>query len=152
MKRTLSRSAIALAVVLLFASCTTISLSSDEGGAAYVSGLVNGKRASRLVAISASPFLVDGEIIALRDDLATFWNGYVQAGLAFDPDRSQAAPVDADTWRKFGSTRDLRLFFGRLAEEGARVFDFVTADGRHVFVLYRTHEGKPVLYGIKGPF
>jgi hypothetical protein len=152
MKQTLSRVAIALAVVLLFASCTTLSLESDEGGAAYVSGLLNGKRATKLAAISASPFLVDGEVIALRDDLSTFWSGFVQAGLAFDPDRVQSAPVDTDTWRKFGSTRDLQLFFGTHVDEGARMFDFATADDRHVLVLYRAYEGKPVLYGIKGPF
>jgi hypothetical protein len=152
MKQMLSRVAIALGIVLLFVSCTSLSLESDEGGASYVVSLLNGKRSARLAAISASPFLVDGEIVALRDDVATFWEGIVQAELEVDPDLSRAVSVDTETWRMFGSTRDLQLFFRKPVDEGARLFDLVTADNRHMLVVYRVQEGKPLLYGCKGPF
>jgi hypothetical protein len=152
MKQTLSRIAIAFAILLVFASCTSLQRMSDEKGAAWVAQRLNEGDAAELAAISSSPFLLDGEIIALPEDTATLWNGLAKAGLKLDPELSRALAVGADTWREFGSTRDVQVFFGKYVAEGARLFELPTANGRHVLVLYRSSWGSRKLYGFKGPY
>jgi hypothetical protein len=148
----LIRVATGLAIVLLFASCSTMQRMSDEKGAAWVAQQLNDGNAAELAVISSSPFLLDGEIIALPEDTAVFWNGLAKAGVKLDPELSQALAVGADTWREFGSTRDVQVFFGKYVAEGARLFELPTANGRRVLVLYRSSWGSRKLYGFKGPF
>jgi hypothetical protein len=152
MKQTLSRVAIALAIVLLFASCTSLQRMSDERGAAWVAQELNGGNAADLAAICSSPFLLDGEIIALPEDTLAFWNGMVKAAVKLDPELSRAVEIGADSWREFGSSRDVKVFFEKYVAEGARLFELQTADGRRVLVLYRASWGSRQLYGFKGPF
>lgn len=151
MKQTLSRVAIALAVVLLFTSCASLQRMSDERGAAWVAQELNGGNAADLAAISSSPFLLDGETIALSADTAAFWDALVKAGVKLDPELSRAVQIGADSWREFGSSRDVKMFFEKYVAEGARLFELQTADGRRVLVLYRSSWGSRRLYGFKGP-
>ena len=136
------------------ASCTTLQRMSDEKGAAWVTRQLNEGNAAELSEVSASPFLLDGEIIALPEDTTVFWDGMVKAGLKLDPELSRAVPVEIDggTWREFGSTRDVQVFFGKYVKEGARLFELSTGNGRRVLVLYRSSWGSRKLYGFKGPF
>jgi len=121
-----------------------------------VACLVNAGRASKLASLSASPFLLDGEIIALPEDTAAFWKGLVRAKLKLEPEVSRILTVDAETWREFGSTRDVQVFFQVLVkshvEAGSRLFEFSTADGRRVLILYWASPESVRLYGFKGPF
>ncbi|MCX6376983.1 MAG: hypothetical protein NTU88_13285 [Armatimonadetes bacterium] len=152
MKPTAGRIASALAILLVLASCSTMQRISDEKGAAWVAQQLNESNAAELAAISSSPFLLDGETIALHEDTAAFWNGLVKAGMKLDPGLSRALQVGADTWREFGSTRDVQIFFGKYVAEGARLFELPTANGRRVLVLYRSSWGSRKLYGFKGPY
>ena len=92
MKPILTRIATGIAIVFLLASCTTLQRTTDEGGAAYVAGLLNDGQAVKLAKLSSSPFLVDGEIIALPEDTAAFWEGVVKAGIRLDPERFGRPP------------------------------------------------------------
>lgn len=152
MKQTLTRAAIAFAVVLAFASCASLQRMSDERGAAWVAAAVNAGDAAALAAASASPFLLDGEIVALPEDTAAFWAGVVKAGVKFAPDLVRAVEIGAETWREFASTRDVRLFFEKHVADGARLFELPTADGRRALVLYRASWGRHSLFGFKGPY
>jgi hypothetical protein len=152
MKPGVARVAAAAALLFLLASCTTLQRMSDEKGAAWVARLLDEGNAAQLAAISASPFLVDGEIISLPEDTAAFWGGMVKAGLKLAPDPSRAIAIGTDTWREFGSTRDVQVFFGKYVEEGARLFELPAAGLRRVLVLYRSSWGSRKLYGFKGPF
>ena len=154
MKPILTRIATGTAIVLLLASCTTLQRMSDEQGASWVARQLNEGDAAELATVSASPFLLDGEIIALPEDTARFWDGMVKAGLKLEAEVSRAVPVavDGDTWREFGSTRDVQVFFGKYVDEGARLFEIPAPGGRHVLVLYRSSWGSRKLYGFKGPF
>jgi hypothetical protein len=152
MKHYLVRVATGFAIVFLLASCSTLQRMSDEKGAAWVAQQLNEGNAAELAAISSSPFLLDGEVIALPEDTTTFWNGLAKAGVKLDPELSRALAVGPDTWREFGSTRDVQLFFGKYVAEGARLFELPTAKGRRVLVLCRSSWGSRKLYGFKGPF
>ncbi|MCX7028590.1 MAG: hypothetical protein NTU62_00520 [Spirochaetes bacterium] len=152
MKHLLARVATSVAVLLVLASCASLQRMSDEKGAAWVAQQLNEGNAVELAAISSSPFLLDGEIIALPEDTAAFWNGLAKAGVKLDTELSQALAVVADTWREFGSTRDVQVFFGKYVADGARLFELPTANGRRVLVLCRSSWGSRKLYGFKGPF
>jgi hypothetical protein len=152
MKHTLVKVSIGLAIVLLFASCSTLQRMSDEKGAAWVAQRLNDGNAADLAAISSSPFLLDGEIIALPEDTTALWNGLAKAGLKLDPELSRALTVGPDTWREFGSSRDVQVFFGKYVAEGAHLFELPTVNGHRVLILYRSSWGSRKLYGFKGPF
>lgn len=152
MKPTRILTAAGLAVLFVLASCSTLPRTTDEGGIAYVVCLVNTGRASKLASLSASPFLLDGEIIALPDDTAAFWEGFIRAKLKLEPDGARALPVGSETWREFGSTRDVQVFFQRHVEAGSRQFEIPTTDGRRVLILYWSSQKSVRLYGFKGPF
>jgi len=152
MKHTLARIATGLAILVVLASCSTLQRMSDEKGAAWAAQQLNGGNAADLAAASSSPFLLDGEIIALPEDTVTFWEGLVKAGLKLESEPSRAVPVGADSWREFGTTRDVEVFFRKYVAEGARLFELPTVGGRHVLVLYRSSWGSRALYGFKGPY
>jgi hypothetical protein len=152
MKSTVTRIASALAVLTVLASCSTLQRMSDDKGAAWVAQRLNEGYAAELAAISSSPFLLDGEIIALPEDTATFWEGVAKAGLRLDPELSRAVTVGVDTWREFGSSREVRVFFQKYVAEGARLFELPTMNGRHVLILYRSSWGSRMLFGFKGPY
>jgi len=152
MKPILTRIATGIAIVFLLASCTTLQRTTDEGGAAYMAGLLNNGRAVKLAKLSSSPFLVDGEIIALPEDTAAFWEGVVKAGIRLDQEPVRSAAVRTETWKEFGSTRDVQLFFDKPGLKGARLFELATLDGRRVLVLYWSSKKSVRLHGFKGPF
>ncbi len=152
MKPALTRIAAGVAVVLALASCTSLQRMSDEKGAAWVAQQLNGGNAAELAAVSSSPFLLDGEIIALPEDTATFWDAMAKSGVKLDAELSRSVEIGADTWREFGSSREVMVFFGKYVKEGARLFELPTGSGRRVLVLYRSSWGSRKLYGFKGPF
>ncbi len=152
MKRYTTKVAAALTVALLLASCSTFQRMSDERGASWVARMLGEGNAAGLAKASSSPFLLDGEIVALSEDTTAFWDGMVKAGLSIDPELSRALPVGGDAWREFGSTRDVKVFFGKYVAEGARLFELPSAGGRHVLVLYRSSWGSRTIYGFKGPY
>ncbi len=152
MKRTIARIATGLTIIVLLASCGTLQRMSDEKGAAWVARQLNDGNAADLAAASSSPFLLDGELIALPEDTVTLWEGLAKAGLKLDPELSRVVPVGADTWREFGSSRDVQVFFKKHVAEGARLFELATTGGRHVLVLYRSSWASRAIFGFKGPY
>ena len=90
--------------------------------------------------------------MAMPEDTAAFWEGAVKAGLRLDPELSWALAVGDETWREFGATREVRIYFDKYVADGARLFELPTANGRRVLVLYRSAWGSRKLYGFKGPF
>lgn len=140
------------AIVALLASCSTFQRMSDEKGAAWVARQLNEGNAAELAAVSSSPFLLDGEIIALPGDTVALWNGLIKAGVKLDPELSRALAVGTDTWREFGSTRDVQVYFGKYVAKGARLFELPTVKGRAVLLLYRSAWGSRKVFGFKGPY
>ena len=138
--------------MITLASCTTLQRMSDEKGAAWVAQQLNDGNTAELAAISSSPFLLDGEIIALPEDTASFWNGMAKSGVKLDAELSRSLEVGTDSWREFGSSREVMVFFGKYVKDGARLFELPTESGRCVLVLYSSSWGTRKLYGFKGPF
>ncbi|HUI71476.1 MAG TPA: hypothetical protein VL354_13230, partial [Spirochaetia bacterium] len=69
-----------VALVAVLSSCATIERSWDQSNAETVVRYMNDGQSQKLAAMSATPFLVDGEIVAMRADVASFWTGILRSG------------------------------------------------------------------------
>ncbi len=152
MRRTIAFVSTVLVVSLALGGCASLQRSVDEGNAARVARLLSEGKGAELAKISASPFLLDGEIIALPGDVAGFWDGVAKAGLRLDPALSRAVPVGAESWREFGQSREVKVWFSKYVAQGVRLFELRTVNGGRVLLLVREGLFSRTVYGFKGPF
>ena len=147
-----ARVLVALAIVLSLGGCASLQRSRDEGSAATVARLLAEGKGGELAKMSVSPFILDAEIIPLAADVATFWDGAAKAGLRLDAGLARAVPVGPDTWREFGASREVQVYFTKYATEGARLFELRTPRGGRVLLLVRESFCTFSIYGFRGPF
>jgi hypothetical protein len=120
MKRSLRLVATAILVALFAASCATVPVSQRDGRVEALLTELNTADVDRLMELSARPFLLDGEIIALEGDLRTLWTNLRGVGFAFDAATIvDLGPVSDTTYREFGDTMDVRVWFQRYTAEDA---------------------------------
>jgi hypothetical protein len=145
--------AVACAAVFFITSCASIQRSWDQGAVGQTAELINSGGAQKLYAMSASPFIIDGEVVPLTADVAGFWAGIVKAGFRVDTATlDTGTAVAADSYRQFADTMEARSFFARYVKDGARILDFTTATGAHIRLLVRSDWFSLRILGWKGPF
>jgi hypothetical protein len=143
----------ALAAVLALSSCASIQQAQDRGRVGQIAELINAGSAEKLAAMSAVPFLLDQEIVPLRQDIESFWKDAVKAGFKVEgPALEKGTPVTADSYRSFADTMEARTFFSKYVKKGARVLELSTSGGRRIVLLVRDTLFSRTLYGFKGPF
>jgi hypothetical protein len=69
------------AALAVLASCAGLEAARDEGDARWVADLMASGNAAALAKASSVPFLLDGEIVALGEDVASFWEAAAKADL-----------------------------------------------------------------------
>ena len=145
--------AILAAGVLLLASCATMQAGRDRGAVDRVASRINGRDAAGLAAMSRTPFLLDGEIVLLPADMASFWQEALRAGFTVrEPRLQEGLPLSAESWRRFGGAMEVRAFFGRYLPKGTRLLEMRTADGRTLLLLVKRTLFSTRLHGLKGPY
>ena len=133
--------------------CASLQRSVDQGDVRQVTDLINSGQAAGLSAMSATPFLLDGEIVALRSDVATLWDNVAKAGFHLtDASLARSVAVSADSYREFAGTMEVKAFFDSQVKPGARILELRTADGARVLLLLRDAWFKRTLIGFKGPY
>jgi hypothetical protein len=143
----------ALAAVLALSSCASIQRAQDRGRVGQIAELINAGSAEKLAAMTAVPFLLDQEIVPLRQDIESFWKDAVKAGFKVEgPALEKGTPVTADSYRSFADTMEARTFFSKYVKKGARVLELSTSGGRRIILLVRDTLFSRTLYGFKGPF
>jgi hypothetical protein len=141
------------AAVLVLGSCASLQRSFDEGDMRQVVDLVNSGQSPKLAAMSASPFLVDGEVVVLPADVTGFWAGIVKSGYRVQGAAlSSATKVAADSYTLFASTMEVKSFFSRYVKDGGRVIELTTDGGKRVRLLLRSEFMSWKIVGWKGPF
>ncbi len=151
--KTVSILAATAVALLLLSSCASIQRAQDQGRIGQIAGLINAGSAERLAAMSAVPFLLDQEIVLLRQDVETFWKDVTKTGFTVEgPALEKGAPVTPDSYRAFADTMEARTFFAKYVKKGARVLELSTSDGRRIILLVRDTLFSHTLYGFKGPF
>jgi hypothetical protein len=115
-----------------------------------VARLINEGQSAKLAGMSATPFLVDGEIVAMKPDVASFWNGIVKAGFKVQgATLTQGMPLTSDSYKQFADTMEVKSFFERYVKKGARILELRTdTSGDRILLIFRDR----MMYGFKGPF
>lgn len=151
--RKLAEAAAAAALILL-SSCVSFQRSWDQGNVETVARLINGGHADQLAAMSATPFLVDGEIVALKADIASFWNGIVKAGFKVEgATLLQSAQFAADGYKQFANTMEVKSFFAQYVKKEARILELGSSQsGKKIVLIFGDSWFKKTIYGFKGPF
>jgi len=145
--------AAACLAALALCSCASIQRAQDEGAVRQVVDFLNAGQSQRLAAMSASPFLLDGEIVALPADVASFWDGIVKAGFRVEGAAlDTGTPVGPGSAGRFADTMEVRSFFERYVKQGARVLEMQTSAGARTLLLVRSEWFAWRILGFKGPF
>lgn len=145
--------ALAAAAALVLGSCASLQRSFDEGDMKRIVDLINTGQPERLAGMSVTPFLVDGDVVALPDDVTGFWTSIVKSGY-----RVQGAALAAgtkvapDSYTLFASTQEVKFFFSRYVKDGGRILELTTDGGRRVRILLRSEWLSWKIVGWKGPF
>lgn len=144
----------AAAVLILLSSCASLQRSWDQGNVETVARLINERQADKLNAMSATPFLVDGEIVALKADIASFWSGIVKAGFKVEGvTLLQGAPFAADSYAQFADTMEVKSFFAQYVKKEARILELRTSQsGKRIVLILGESWFRKTIYGFKGPF
>jgi len=151
--RKLAGAALAAALILL-ASCASLQRSRDQGNVETVASLINEGRADTLTAMSSVPFLIDGEIVTLKPDIASFWTGIVKAGFKVEGAvLTQAAPLAPASYTQFADSMEVKAFFAQYVKKGARLLEMGTSQsGKKILLLFGDTSPRKTIYGFKGPY
>ena len=146
--------AAACGILLALSSCASLQHGWDKGNVAMVADLINAGKSAELAQMSGSPFLVDGEVVPLKADVASFWAGIIKAGYKVQgPQLGSAAPAAADSYKQFADTMEVRAFFKNYVKADMRLLELKTADGKTVLLIVKDRLfSKKIIQGFKGPF
>jgi hypothetical protein len=146
--------AAACAALIALSSCASLQHSWDQGNVVTVAKLINDGQSAKLASMSGTPFLVDGEIVALKADVAGFWEGIITAGYKVDgPALGDAAPVATDSYKRFADTMEVKSFFAQYVKKDTRLLELKTSGGKTVLLIIRDAVfSAKTIQGFKGPF
>ena len=153
MKRSLHVLAAAALLAVFAVSCQTAPVAQRERRVDRLLMELNRAPVDRLMELSARPFLLDGEIIVLESDLEMMWTNLREVGFTFDaPTVRELGPVTEDTWRRFGETMDVRVWFEKYTAEDAGLAEVGTSHGTFLIVTGDRVPGHlPRIFGFTGP-
>ena len=140
-----------LAVLIIFSSCATANFVYRESTARKVVDLVNTKEAETLARLSQNPFLLDGEIILMPGDMKMFWEKSFEAGFGLPGAVVESVtPVDAGTFKIFGNSMDVKMFFKKYVPPAASLAKVISDSGDYWFVFYNREGKYPGILAFKG--
>ena len=151
MKRIILIAAVCAAAIAL-ASCASLQRSWDQWNVENVATLIDTGQSARLAAMSTTPFLVDGEIVLMKADVAGFWNGIIKAGFKIEgPVLQSGQPLTANSYKQFADTMEVKSFFGQYARKGSRLLELKTSAGKSILLIVRDSYSRTI-QGFKGPY
>jgi hypothetical protein len=146
--------AVGAAALALLSSCASLQHGWDKGNVEMVARLINEGQADKLSAMSTTPFLVDGEIVSLKPDVAAFWRGIIKAGFRVEgATLQQGAPLTPDSYKQFANTMEVKSFFAQYVRKDARILELRTStSGDRILLIFRDSWFSKTINGFKGPF
>ena len=147
----LAKSAALCLVAILFAGC--LSLEQRYANAAEeVISLINSGNTEKLAEMTATPFLLDAEIILLPDDMKGFWRSIFEAGFSIDNAALTASyEIDEKTHKEFGKSLEVESFFRKYVSKDGHIVVVATGDAKILLIMDRTKKKETKLIGFKGP-
>ena len=146
----MKKSLIVLSVFLIITACVTFVVEEDEVLA--IIELINGAKVDELTNICQTPFLLDGEIIALADDVKTLWANLKSVGFKINkPEVMEITPVTDDTAKLFSDSWEVSVFFEKYVPENSVVAKIKSENGTFLLLLDGEIMGFAQILGFKGP-
>jgi hypothetical protein len=140
---------LALILILSLTACPTFTVTEDE--AAKVIALINAGDADTLASITAVPFLLDGEIIALEGDALILWKNLKEAGVTMNNARIESlTALREDDWQKFSSSWEVSVFFKKYVPKGTKLAEIDSDSGKFLLLLDGKKLGRASIIGLKG--
>jgi hypothetical protein len=139
--------------VLLFSltltACATFVVTEKE--AAQVIALINRGDAETLASITATPFLLDGEIIALPGDALILWKNLKEAGVNMANAKIVSlTPLRPDDWQRFSSSWEVSVFFKKYVPKNTKLAEIDSDSGKFLLLLGGEKLKRAGIIGIKG--
>ena len=135
-----------LAVVVL-ASCTTVP--SERDSMLFVT-LINDGDWEAMSAKTASPFLLDTEMIMRPADMKEFWKTLAEGG--FSLGEAQTVTLDEEAAAsRYGSGIEIEQFFAKYVPDGAVTFLVSGGPGRFYMTVGKEKDRRSRIYAFAGP-
>lgn len=143
---------ITLGVLLLITSCGSLPYQQSEDDVYAVVDALSGGDSDELLMNSQVPFLLNGEIIMMKDHLDTFWdvlseNGFVLSNPLILANRA----LEEGDSLLFAKTQEVAFFFEKYTNQDTSFVELHTDQGGFYLLLGRRDKGISRLIGIKGP-
>lgn len=140
-------------LALLLASCSTIPFAQRPKNAMRVVELFTAGDVQSLDNISQVPFLFNGEIVELPEDVNTIWTNLTKSGLKLTGAKvADAQAIGPESYKRFADTMQVRVFFQKYLPKGTALVHLTFSGGSFDLLLGGAHRGYPVVIGIKaGP-
>lgn len=141
-----------IAAVVLISSCATVPVAQRESRIMALVDRINGDSLTRVVEVTSVPFVLDREILALEADVRTMWSNMRDAGFVLvNPKIDEIIPLRSESYKRFGDTMDMRVFFEKYVPEDATLVRINSDNGDFLFVLGDRFWGVPRMYAMTGP-
>jgi hypothetical protein len=137
---------------MLAASCASGPYVQNEPGVYKLVDLINKGGINEVKGLSDAPFLFDGEILLLSDDVNSLWNNLKSAG--FKLEGAKIASIErlgADSYKAFADSLDARVFFSKYLNQDTSLVRIAAQNGVWLFLLNREVAGFPRIQGMRGP-
>ncbi len=114
--------------------------------------LINDGEAKELYQMSRTPFLLDGEIIILDNDVRDLWKTITAHGARVkNLVLVEAYPVEDKTYRRFADTFEVESYFKNYVSDEGHVVIVETEEFRLFLLMDKNKKGDKKLIGMKGP-
>ena len=114
--------------------------------------LINKGETEKLSEMTQTPFILDGEIIILKNDMASFWQNIVKADFKIkDPTVIEASPANEETYKHFAGTMEVETYFKKYLSDKGHVIVIETDRFMLLLLMDKTKKGKIRIIGFKGP-
>lgn len=141
-----------LALLLLAASCATGPYVQNKDNVGNLIELVNKGGVGDIKGLSDSPFLFDGEILLLSDDVGSLWANLKSAGFKLENAKIISMEhITAESYKAFGSSMDVRVFFKKYLNQDTSLVKLEAKSGTWYLLLNREVAGFPRIQGLRGP-
>lgn len=138
-------------IVFAIASCATVPLSQDTASVERLVRELNEAPVERLVELTATPFLLDDELVVLEADVTIMWQNLRDAGFAFDGAQVVSVTPGGAPPVAFGSSLDVEAWFDRYAASDWASTEVQTTHGTFLILTGSAADDVPLIYGFTGP-
>lgn len=138
-------------IVIALVGC--VSLQQQYHNAADdVIDLINDGKADELSDMTQTPFLLDGEIVILDNDMKDFWQNIIKAGFGVkNPSIVEPYPVGENTFKEFAKTMEVESYFKKYISEKGHVVVVETDKFKLLLIMDKAKKNKTKIIGFKGP-